>query len=506
MSTLPVAVVDTQEDDANLVQWLLASETAQDVVFQCLIRDCPPGSMRVPDKAHSPRPASSPGSSCGASLSSTRFMSAVDSNLQRVQLLPQRMRVPVELLEAEASERHDLLAAYESSIMLFRRLHPAYLHTTYDWFSSGHRLVLAGDRQMFPPYADRHLPAYLQQQHLKGFKQRDFFSRELGHAMEVRGSLQQSYHTQVQQLGAAVGAQRHQFDAQRRKKCGEEEDCSVAPVCAPRPLAPPAAEVIATQAFIAVPVSISHAQRSLSASVGQSSVLEVTAAPPPEAPAPIHIRNVILKKAFAEVATLREQMTRHTIQQSQEFQWTQLKSIAQQAMLVVLARIHNREAKRTPLDADAAPASTPMRLEVDWLNNLMVSRNVAPPKATSEVQRHLPVQLRRPTSAGTSNPTSHPLTRVVTPVPPAALTADGSLASYKAGDCTRGFKRGMSAGVRPTPSMPATSAAGQPQAAAASTAVDRTVHVPFVSVLPRAVAAYRVSSAPVHRTIPNSVW
>lgn len=530
MTSVPVEAVHAQ-DDADLVQWLLASEMAQDVVFQSLIRgdhhahggtsDTAAAAAALPlPNAQQPRTTAPAGPTDQQSPRATRFVSAVGCNLQPADPTPLRMRIPVELLEAEASERHMLRAAYDGSIAMFRHLHPAYLHPAYDWSLGGKRLVLARDPKMFPRYnAERHLPAYLQQQHLAGNKRRDFFSRELGHIMEVKGGLHRAHQQQQQQQAAAALADRQSYlDVQAQKPCGEEPERpeEAAPLFAPRPLQPSAAKVISTQAFIAVPVGIAHASARASTEATASAAVDTKAdgSHADAAAATTTAANVVLTKAFAEVATLREQLTRTTIQQSQEFQWIQLVNQEQRDALVVAARVHSRQQAG---GFDARHASGPMRLEFDWQANLTLGRNVAPPKTTNEAQRHLPVQFRRPASAGTSNQTKHPLTSV-TPLPPqqplvllaptsstaAAPASTPQEYAIPAGLGCKGFKRVMSASVRPTPPMPTT--AQHSYAAPAAAAMDPQMpqeSIPVVSVLPRAVAAYRVSSAPVHRTMPK---
>ena len=497
MSSVPVDAVNTH-DDADLVQWLLASEMAQDVVFQSLVKGGAVGheghhqAVASPDATRAPAPRSADRETSLAMTSSAhRFTSSVGNDLCLDADVPKKMVPPVELLEEERSRRHAIRSDFEASVALFRHMHPAYVHTEYDWSLGGARMTVARDRKMFSN-AERHLPVYLQKLKVGSNKAKDFFSKELGHVMAVKSQLARSYQQQQQQQ---VRHQQQSATTSSAAENGEAAGESDSPTSRQQL---PGGKVIATQAFLAVPTSLTHRHGSAGVRPISTAAADVQVEREKELSKKEEDRAAVLRGAFAEVVTARESTMRHTFEQSEDFQRMQIAQREQCDRLVATARatVHYRHQRHAGYGLDSGSgagavesshSTSPMRVEFHWESTSMVSRNVAPPRPRDDVQRHLPSQFRRPNTAGSAqNQNRHPLT---------AGTVDAHAIPILQEPKRRDVR---SAGPRPPQPPPGNGGAtapgpkGPPEASHAEL-------IPVLSVLPRAVAAYRVHSAPVHR-------
>jgi hypothetical protein len=546
MSSLPVGAVNTH-DDADLVQWLLASELAQDVVFQSLITAMPPDNSS-PNKAVTSNNIKNgralPGDDLISPSAPDRFISSVTPDLKVVSKAPLRISIPVELLEEEKSERFAIQTEFETSVALFRHMHPAYLHVAYDWTLGGPRLSLARDRQMFHRDAERHLPRYMQkEQAAAGKKPKDFFSRELGHVMEVKGQLAQAYTAQqlMEHSNAASNAnskttttarvEGHSSSAALATAASDvepaadavcEDDAGFQSAQRRRQLEKQTAEkakIIATQSFIVVPVGITSmrigsASSSRGAATQASSAEQRRNAPTSssgahdEPPVQDELHTVPLRDQFAQTLLLRETMTRDTLAQSEAFQRLQLLHLEQNQSIAARVRGTHRHQ-----ECSAVEAAEPTRVEFSWNSTSMVTRNVAPPKSQREdAQRHLPVQFRRPGSAGTSSAAAAPRSpdkplglRAGEPATTTAQLAVAGNRAFASRVQSAGCARPPPAAVASTAVAAASSARGLSSSAAsppeAQTASTKTEGLP--AVLAKSSLALRVSSAPVRRVVPQ---
>lgn len=439
-STSAVPAKDKDDTDTDLMQWLLASQMAQDVVINSLINNdtvtrqhealktiddsrAGGGGGVGAEKAPVAEVIKSPEASGVAPSRVMRSAPPPEKAQEVVAVAVASAMVPPELMHAEQSGRNDIRSAFEQSVATFRHLHPAYLHSSYDWVLGGTRLTLERDRKMFAN--ERHLPAFQQTK-----KPRNFFPPQLGLVLERMSAVMEAHPAAADDTTAAVGG------------------------WSPARQVPAVSVFPGSTVFHAVPThyiksTMTASRGEVAAAAGRSStpLQRLLDANPATTVSP-SLSLLFGASMFSLQATMRD-----TLRLTEEHHRVALYARAQHEILTAASRRSYRGVEQR-------------RQEFCWESTSMVSRNVAPPREAFDMQRHLPKSYRK----------ARPMTAYIPQKPPARPTTAGAATA---------------SGPQAAPRVESACSASGAQAITSCS--------PMSAVLPRAVANYRVQSAPVHR-------